>query len=101
MVDTHVVHPYVFDFYLCSHAGLKGTSKPVHYLVWYDEVGFTSDEVQALTNRLCYVYGACTRAVSIPSPAYYADLLAERGRKLGVDAGGVLRPELAGRVFYC
>ncbi|XP_013856459.1 protein argonaute-3, partial [Austrofundulus limnaeus] len=27
-VDTDITHPYEFDFYLCSHAGIQGTSRP-------------------------------------------------------------------------
>nr|GEX14380.1 protein argonaute 2-like [Tanacetum cinerariifolium]GEX98295.1 protein argonaute 2-like [Tanacetum cinerariifolium] len=30
VVDTTIVHPFEFDFYLCSHHGGFGTSKPTH-----------------------------------------------------------------------
>jgi len=33
VVDTDICHPSENDFYLVSHAGLQGTSRPVHYLV--------------------------------------------------------------------
>lgn len=46
----------------------------------YDENNFTSDSLQELTYRLCYIYGRATRAVSIVPPAYYADLVAARAR---------------------
>ncbi|KAL0140472.1 Piwi domain-containing protein [Mucor lusitanicus] len=80
VVDTDIVHPFEFDFFLQSHAGLQGTSRPTHYHVLYDENKFTSDALQELTYNLCYIYGRATRAVSIVPAAYYADLIAARAR---------------------
>jgi eukaryotic translation initiation factor 2C len=56
VVDTGVCHRTNFDFYLNSHAGLKGTNKPAHYCVLFDENGFEADSLQLLTYRLCYGY---------------------------------------------
>ncbi|KAF3333035.1 protein argonaute MEL1-like protein [Carex littledalei] len=80
VVDTKICHPTEFDFYLCSHAGIQGTSRPTHYHVLYDENNFTADGLQTLTNNLCYTYARCTRSVSIVPPAYYAHLAAFRAR---------------------
>nr|GEU52027.1 protein argonaute 5 [Tanacetum cinerariifolium] len=80
VVDTKICHPSEFDFYLCSHAGIQGTSRPTHYHVLYDENKFTADGLQTLTNSLCYTYARCTRSVSIVPPAYYAHLAAFRAR---------------------
>ncbi|OAY82125.1 Protein argonaute 1B, partial [Ananas comosus] len=80
VVDSTICHPTEFDFYLCSHAGIKGTSRPAHYHVLWDENKFTADELQSLTNNLCYTYARCTQSVSIVPPAYYAHLAA-----LGLD----------------
>ncbi|KAL5677344.1 hypothetical protein ACJX0J_013475, partial [Zea mays] len=65
VVDTEICHPREFDFYLCSHAGIQGTSRPIHYHVLYDENCFSADGLQILTNSLCYTYARCTRAVSV------------------------------------
>ncbi|KAL5664962.1 hypothetical protein ACJX0J_025070, partial [Zea mays] len=65
VVDTEICHPREFDFYLCSHAGIQGTSRPIHYHVLYDENRFSADGLQILTNSLCYTYARCTRAVSV------------------------------------
>ncbi|CAK7327901.1 unnamed protein product [Dovyalis caffra] len=80
VVDSKICHPTEFDFYLCSHAGIKGTSHPAHYHVLCDENNFTADGLQSLTNNLCYTYARCTRSVSIVPPAYYAHLAAFRAR---------------------
>ncbi|CAH8284688.1 unnamed protein product [Eruca vesicaria subsp. sativa] len=80
VVDTKICHPTEFDFYLNSHAGIQGTSRPAHYHVLVDENGFTADGLQMLTNNLCYTFARCTRSVSIVPPAYYAHLAAFRAR---------------------
>lgn len=79
-VDVGITHPTEFDFYLCSHAGIQGTSRPSHYHVLWDDNQFTADELQCLTYQLCHTYVRCTRSVSIPAPAYYAHLVAFRAR---------------------
>jgi eukaryotic translation initiation factor 2C len=33
VIDTDITHPTDFDFYLQSHAGILGTSRPGHYTV--------------------------------------------------------------------
>ncbi|KAF8378733.1 hypothetical protein HHK36_030082 [Tetracentron sinense] len=80
VVDTVITHPKEFDFYLCSHWGMKGTSRPTHYHILWDENRFTSDELQNLVHNLCYTFIRCTNPVSLVPPAYYAHLAAYRGR---------------------
>lgn len=86
VVDSTICQPKIFDFYLCSHAGIKGTSKPAHYNVLQDENGFTADDIQRLTNDLCFTYARCTRSVSIVPACYYAHLAAKRAR-VWLDSG--------------
>ncbi|KAH7725206.1 argonaute 2 [Aphelenchoides avenae] len=84
-VDVGITHPTEFDFYLCSHAGIQGTSRPSHYHVLWDDNSLSADELQQLTYQMCHTYVRCTRSVSIPAPAYYAHLVAFRARYHLVD----------------
>ncbi|KAI0750722.1 argonaute-like protein [Daedaleopsis nitida] len=80
VIDRDITHPTEFDFYLQSHSGLLGTSRPAHYNVLYDENNFTPDSLQALSFALCHVYARSTRSVSIPAPVYYADTVCSRAK---------------------
>ncbi|OWZ16857.1 Argonaute1 [Phytophthora megakarya] len=80
VVDTGICHPIENDFYLMSHGGLQGTSRPTHYHVLVNEIGFTADELQTLTYKLCYTFARCTRSVSMVPSAYYSHLVAFRAR---------------------
>ena len=61
---------------MCSHYGLKGTSKPTHYHVIVDDVGLRADDIQRFTYDLCHMYARCTKIVSSPAPCHYAHLAA-------------------------
>ncbi|CAA7266206.1 unnamed protein product [Cyclocybe aegerita] len=80
VVDRGVTAVYNFDFFLQAHGGLQGTTRPTHYYVVHDEINFKADELQTLTNAVSYMFARATKAVSLVSPAYYADLACERGR---------------------
>ena len=81
VVDQGINHPTEGDFYLLSHEGIQGTSRPCHYQVLWDDSDFSADELEVLAYYLCHLYSRCTRAVSYPTPTYYAHLVAERARK--------------------
>ncbi|KIP05634.1 hypothetical protein PHLGIDRAFT_91914 [Phlebiopsis gigantea 11061_1 CR5-6] len=80
VVDRGITAVYEFDFFLQAHGGLQGTTRPTHYYVVHDEMGFKADQLQTLTNDVSYMFARATKAVSLVSPAYYADLACERGR---------------------
>ncbi|KAJ7658359.1 argonaute-like protein [Mycena polygramma] len=65
-VDADLANPQYPDFYLQSHAAIKGSKRaPV---------------LQEIVFALCHVYAKATRSVSIPAPVYYADLACARGK---------------------
>lgn len=80
IIDRDIVNPVDYDFFLQSHAGLLGTSRPSHYIVLEDGNAFGPDMLQGISFALCHVYARATRSVSIPAPVYYADIVAGRGR---------------------
>ncbi|XP_071942451.1 protein argonaute-2-like isoform X2 [Antedon mediterranea] len=82
IVDRDITHPVNWDFFLCSHAGIQGTSRPAHYYVLWDDNDFTQNQLEEFTNQMCYTYARCTRSTSIPSPAYYAHHAAFRARDI-------------------
>ncbi|KAJ3322581.1 Eukaryotic translation initiation factor 2C [Boothiomyces sp. JEL0866] len=120
IVEQKITHPSEYDFYLCSHPGLQGTSKPTHYHVLHDENNLNSNTLQELTYRLCYLYCRATRSVSVVPPAYYAHLVATRARFHTTDndeeynrpssmyssitarekAFGVVKPELSNVMYF-
>ncbi|RWS23743.1 translation initiation factor 2C-like protein [Leptotrombidium deliense] len=80
-VDNTITSRQLFDFFLCSHEGLLGTSRPSRYCVLYDEYGFSADEMQLVSYRLCYLNARCSKPTSIPAPVHYAHLAAKRARE--------------------
>ncbi|KAL8088025.1 hypothetical protein AgCh_037970 [Apium graveolens] len=123
VVDTKIVHPRNYDFYMCAQAGMIGTSRPAHYHVLVDEIGFSPDDLQNLIHSLSYVYQRSTTAISIVAPICYAHLAAAQvgqfmkfddfndsssGRGSFTSAGSVPVPQLprlhknvAGSMFFC
>ncbi|KAF7295312.1 Argonaute-like protein [Mycena indigotica] len=80
-VDNDLRNPQFKDFYLQSHAAIKGTSRSAHYTILLDE-NFNENltKLQELSFALCHIYAKATRSVSIPAPVYYADLACARGK---------------------
>ncbi|KAI3794615.1 hypothetical protein L1987_37247 [Smallanthus sonchifolius] len=76
IVDNKVCHPKYNDFYLCAQNGSIGTTRPTHYHVLLDQIGFSADELQELVHSLSYVYQRSTSAISVVAPICYAHLAA-------------------------
>ncbi|KAI1906889.1 hypothetical protein LOZ65_006818 [Ophidiomyces ophidiicola] len=93
VVDRGVTEARNWDFFLQAHAALQGTARPCHYYIVHDEIfrqiyaksipfpfQNIADIVEDLTHNMCYLFGRATKAVSLCTPAYYADLACERAR---------------------
>ncbi|KZT62435.1 Piwi-domain-containing protein [Calocera cornea HHB12733] len=80
VIDHTITSPTHDDFYLLSHQGILGTSRPMHAIPLVDENGLSSDMLQGLTFALTHNYQRATRSVSIPAPIYYADILCSHER---------------------
>ncbi|XP_049404367.1 protein argonaute 4A-like [Solanum stenotomum] len=76
VIDNAVCHPKTNDFYMCAHAGPIGTTRPTHYHILHDEIGFSADDMQELVHSLSYVYQRSTTAISVVAPICYAHLAA-------------------------
>ena len=79
-IDTGVVHPREMDWFTVSHFGQLGTSKPTYYHVLWDDNNFTADQLELITYHMCWACFRCAQSISIPAPAYYAHLVAERAK---------------------
>ena len=45
----------IYYIVLQSHPVLQGTARPMHYHVLVDDNKFKADDIQSLTNKLCYL----------------------------------------------
>jgi len=75
-VDRLLVDPQKFDFYLCPTRATQGVMNPTHYFVVIDENGFTADDLQVLSYRMCYGYYNWSGSIRVPAPIMYAHKLA-------------------------
>ncbi|KAH6666296.1 Piwi domain-containing protein [Halenospora varia] len=80
IIDSAVMPSSHFSFYLQSHDSPLGTARSAHYVVLYDNSGITCSELERITNDICYTGSKATKALSVCTPARYADLLRNRLR---------------------
>ena len=78
VVDTQVVSPHFCDFYLvpCEAPSNAGVASPTRYIVVWDECKMTTDELQAITQQMCYLYFNWSGPVRVPAPCFYAHKIA-------------------------
>ncbi|KAL2061612.1 hypothetical protein VTL71DRAFT_6989 [Oculimacula yallundae] len=80
VVDTDVVTPNHVNFYLQAHESPKGTARSSHYTVLEDMCKYDMKKLQEMTNKISYTGARATKALSVCTPAQYADFLCDRLR---------------------
>ncbi|CAG8510781.1 5078_t:CDS:10 [Acaulospora morrowiae] len=80
VIDTGIVVPQNFTFFLQSHASPLGTARSAYYHVILNEGNFSADEIQGITYRLCFLSVRCNMALSHVTPVHYAHHIANQAR---------------------
>lgn len=65
LVEKDVTHPFLFDFYLCSHTAIQGTARPTHYHILLNECKIEPEIFQKMIYDHSYQYMRATTPVSI------------------------------------
>ena len=76
-MDSTITHPTEHDFYLLSHAGIQGTSRPAHYHVLMDQSQFDADTIQTFTHHLTHTF--CRFALAFNTCTLYCEEVAGGG----------------------
>ncbi|KAF7897184.1 hypothetical protein EAF00_005412 [Botryotinia globosa] len=80
VIDSGVITPNHFSFYLQSHDSALGTARSAHYIVIINESDYTPESIQETTNTICFTGSRAFKALSVCTPAKYADILCDRMR---------------------
>jgi len=75
------------DFWMISHGGLMGTSRPSHYVIMRnDHAKFLGQQkIEEISYYLCHIHQGSTSSISIPAPIYYSDRVCDMTRKYYFD----------------
>eukprot|EP00461_Guttulinopsis_vulgaris_P003561 UN03562 len=106
VIDTQIVHKDLTEFYLQSQSSPLGTGRPSLYQVVFITQGVTLDDLQLLTNYLCWGSQRAAKATGLPAPLRYAYLLNTRSQHYRATNGNGrwmhenIVPELVGQSFF-
>ncbi|CAH7684867.1 Piwi domain-containing protein, partial [Phakopsora pachyrhizi] len=75
IVDKVLGERFLYNFFLQSQAGVKGTSCPTRYIPLHDKTNYTVNDLQNIANSLCSGFQRATRSVQIEKFTYYANLV--------------------------
>lgn len=80
VVDSVITHPYCFDFFLQSHAAIKGTARSAHYFLIRNDIKLNAQQLQDLVRTI---------PISVTAP----ELITLDGRPIPFAMPMVLRPK--------
>lgn len=75
VVDSVIIKPHLYDFYLVSQNIRQGTVSPTRYTVLHDSKGMQPEHIQRLTYKLCHLYYNWPGTIKVPAPCQYAHKL--------------------------
>ncbi len=67
LIDSKIVLPNCWEFYLNSTYATEGTNNPTHYIVGYDSTDFSTALIYGLTYSLTYYYYNTSKPVRFPA----------------------------------
>merc|ERR1712146_864668 len=73
IVDDRITSNLLSDFFLIpSVAPPKATARPTRFIVLRDDLKLSADQVQGLTNQMCYMYYNWPGPIRVPACVMYA-----------------------------
>ena len=82
VVDQGIVSKNHTEFYLQSHATIKGTGRSCRYTTLVDDNDLSMESMESFTFALCHLFNRCMCSIGICAPARYAHLLCFRARDI-------------------
>jgi aubergine-like protein len=73
VIDTGIVSPDYFEFYLQPQFVNQGTATPSHFHVLYDTTGIPLEILEEVTFNMSYYYWGWSGAVRLPAPLKFAE----------------------------
>lgn len=73
VVDTQLVTPESFEFYLQPQWVNQGTATPTHFHVIYNSIDIPLEILEQITYRQCYYYWNWSGAIRVPAALKFAE----------------------------
>ncbi|CAG8591139.1 14538_t:CDS:10, partial [Acaulospora morrowiae] len=80
VIDTGIVVPQYFTFFLQSHASPLGTARSTYYHVIRNGGNFKANEMYNLTYKLCFLSVRCNLSICHVTPVHYAHHIANHAK---------------------